>query len=300
MTSRSYAALAFATTFALAGCTDSSTPRTEPTPSASTAPPATTTPSPTTTGTPSAMPTPTPTGSTMAVPVYYLHSTAKAKLYREYRTVPRGTAVVRAAVDAMLHLAPLDPDYRSAWPAATTVRGISVSGSVATVDLSAAARARTATETVERQSLQQLVHTVTAAAPALTGVRLHFDGATRPTLWGHVATTGTLTRAAAVDTLGAVWVSSPAQRATVGRTLVVKGSASVFEATVSWSLRRLSGGQLTSGSVTATTGAPGRGDFTVTVTIPASVTGDVVFTAWESSAEDGSVQSPDDKRFTVS
>jgi hypothetical protein len=236
----------------------------------------------------------------MTVPVYYLHTDAKAKLYREYRTVPRTTAVVRAAVDAMLHQAPLDPDYRSAWPAATTILGISVSGSVATVDLSAAARSNTATETVERQSLQQLVHTVTAAAPSLTGVRLHFDGATRPTLWGHVATTGTITRAPSADTLGDVWVVSPAQRATVSRTLVVKGTASVFEATVSWSLRRLSGGQVSSGSVTATTGAPGRGDFTVTVTVPASVTGDVVFTAWESSAEDGRVLSPDDKRFTLS
>ncbi len=303
MTSHRYAAtavaLALALAPALAGCTDS-TPRAEPTPSVSTAPPATATPSATASETPHSSPPPTSAGATMTVPVYYLHTDAKAKLYRELRTVPRSSGVVRAAVDAMLHKAALDPDYRSAWPTATTIRGISVSGSVATVDLSAAARSRTATETVERQSLQQLVHTVTAAAPALTGVRLHFDGATKPTLWGHVATTGTLTRAAQEDTLGAVWVTSPAQGATVGRTLVVKGSASVFEATVSWSLRRLSGGQLVSGSVTATTGAPGRGDFTVTIPIPASVTGDVVFTAWESSAEDGRVLSPDDKRFRVS
>jgi hypothetical protein len=299
MTSRRYAATVLALALALAACTDK-TPRTEPTPTAATTPPTTTTPPATATGTPSTSPSATATSATMTVPVYYVHSDPKAKLYRELRTVPRTTAVVRAAVDAMLHTAPLDPDYRSAWPAATTIRGISVSGSVATVDLSSTARTNTATETVERQSLQQLVHTVTAAAPSLTGVRLRFDGATKPTLWGHVSTTGTLTRAAQVDTLGAVWVVSPAQRATVGRTLVVKGSASVFEATVSWSLRRLSGGQIGSGSVTATTGAPGRGDFTVTVTVPASVTGDVVFTAWESSAEDGRVLSPDDKRFTLS
>jgi hypothetical protein len=301
MTAARTPAAAALAALALAACTGSS-PRAEQSASPSVSAPVPTAPSATATAPPVTTPpaaTSSPT-STMTAYVYYLHDSAGAKLYRELRTVPRTNAVVRAAVDAMLHLAPLDPDYRSAWPAATTVRGVSVSGRVATVDLSANARARTATTAVERQSLQQLVHTVTAAAPALTGVRLRFDGATKPTLWGHAATTGTLTRAAAADTLGAVWVTSPGQLSAVGRTLTVKGSASVFEATVSWSLRRASGGTVASGSTEATVGAPGRGSFTVTVPIPVSVTGDVVFTAWESSAEDGSVLSPDDKRFRVS
>jgi hypothetical protein len=235
----------------------------------------------------------------MTVPVYYLGP--DALLYRELRSVPRSTGVVRAAVDAMLHLAALDPDYRSLWPRATTIRGISISGTVATVDLSANARTNPgAGSFAERQSLQQLVHTVTAAAPSLTGVRLRFDGRTEPTLWGHASTSGTLTRGPQSDVLGRVWVTSPGQLTTIGRRLTVKGTATVFEGTVSWSLRRLSGGVVAEGSAQATTGAPGRGDWTVTVTIPANVTGDVVFKAWESSARDGSVLYPDDKRWHLS
>ena len=55
---------------------------------------------------------------------------------------------VRAAVDAMLHLAPTDTDYYSAWPKATTVKGVSTSGKVATIDLSANARSVTTTRKV--------------------------------------------------------------------------------------------------------------------------------------------------------
>lgn len=285
---------------ALAACTKEAAPPVasgSPSPTASETPSAPVPSSPP--ATPSTKPSEAPAGEGR-VAVYYLHDAATAKLYREFRLVRRGTAVVRAAVDAMLHIAPLDPDYRSAWPAATTVNGISVHGAVATVDLSSAARGRTASATVERQSLQQLVHTVTAAASSITGVRLRFDGATKATLWGHVSTSGTLTRAPAVDTLGAVWVVAPAQRSTIGRSLTASGVASVFEATVSWSLTRLDGSPIASGHVNAAEAGPARAPWTVTVAIPASVTGDIVFKAYESSAEDGSEQSPDDKRFTVS
>lgn len=279
---------------ALAGCSKAAEAPPDALPSPSPSSPA-----------PSVTPTPTPSSSpavtgTMTAAVYYVGNGASAKLYREFRRVPRSTATIRAAVDAMLHLSPLDPDYRSVWPTITHVNGIAVSGSVATIDLSSNARSRTASATVEAQSLQQLVHTVTAAAPSITGVRLRFDGATASTLWGHVPTTGTLTRATHYETLAAVWVESPAQRSTVGRTLTVKGTATVFEATVSWSLTRLDGTRIASGVTNATVGGPGRGAWSVTVTVPATVTGDVVFTAWESSARDGSVVQPDDKRFTLS
>jgi spore germination protein GerM len=286
MTRRPLAVLA--TTLALAACGNGSD---KPTPQAtqSSTPPVTS--SPTT--------SPTQAPGSMTVAVYYLGKGADARLYREFRKVPRATAVVRTAVSTMLHNAPLDPDYRSVWPTGTTVNGISVAGSVATIDLSASARSRTATAAVEKQSLQQLVHTVTAAAPNVTGIRLRFDGATKPTLWGHVSTTGTITRAAQIDTLAFVWVESPAQGARVGHSLAVKGTASVFEATVSWSLRTAAGATVRTGSSNATQGAPGRGPWSVTVAIPANVTGNVVFTAWESSAKDGSVQYADTKTFTV-
>lgn len=258
-----------------------------------------------TASTPAATPTTAPPqvpAATMRTTVYWLlgDGSSRPVLYRETRTVARSTAVVRSAVEAMLHLAPLDADYRSLWPRATTLRGVSVAGPVATVDLSGNARTVTATADEERASLQQLVHTVTAAAPAITSVRLRFDGAQKATLWGHVSTTGPIARRAQEDTLGPVWVLDPAPGANVGRTFTVKGAATVFEATVSWAVTRPgSTTQLAHGFATATKGAPDRGDFTVNVTLPATVHGDVVLTAWESSAEDGSALFPDSKTYRV-
>lgn len=290
---------------ALAACSNDASPSVEAT---VTTAPATTSSSPSATTTATSGPTasastsPSPTG-TMRVAVYYLGGGASARrpvLYREFRTVPRSAGVVRAAVDAMLHLAPNDTDYRSVWPVSTQVRGVSVSGNVATVDLSANARTASAGAEVEKVSLQQLVHTVTAAAPSVTGVRLRFDGQTKETLWGHVDTRGTLTRAPSTDVVAPIWVTEPAQQARVSRTFTVKGTATVFEATVQWKVTRPgSATKLASGFVTATKGAPERGDFTVSVTLPAGTTGDVVFTAWESSAQDGSVLWPDSKTYRV-
>jgi hypothetical protein len=171
-----------------------------------------------------------------------------------------------------------------------------------TVDLSGAARGVTgASKATERASLQQLVHTVTAAAPSVAAVRLRFDGATKPTLWGSVDTTGAISRGPQQDTLAPVWVIEPAGAARVARTFTVKGTATVFEATVSWAVTRPGGTtQLAHGFVTASQGAPGRGSYTVAVTLPAGTTGTVVFTAWESSAKDGSVTHADSKTYTVS
>jgi spore germination protein GerM len=282
---------------ALAGCSEGAAPQTHGDPVESLGGPPPTSSAP-------AAPTATATATsatTMRIPVYYLGGTAsRPRLYREFRSVARTTGVVRAAVDAMLHLAPLDSDYGSMWPAATTVLGVSTKGSVATVDLSHEARGVTTGSASERASLQQLVHTVTAAAPSITSVQLHVDGAAPATLWGHISTSHPISRAPQVDTLAAVWVAEPGHHASVHRTFTVTGTATVFEATVTWAVTRPGKtAKLAEGFVNATAGGPARGDYTVTVTLPAGTTGDVVFTAWEASAEDGSVTSPDSKTYKV-
>lgn len=292
------AVAALAAALALAACgPDATTPQETGSPSASQ------------TGEPSASPTVTPPATatatasgTMRVPVYYLGgSQDRPVLFREFRNVPRSPGVIKAAVETMLRVAPADSDYYSLWPSATKVLGVSTSGSTATVDLSGNARSVTTTRANEQASVQQLVHTVTAAAPSIRSVRLRFDGATKPTLWNRVDVSAPLRRAAQVDTLAPIWVITPAQGAKVGRTFTVTGTATVFEATVSWAVTRPgSSTPLVDGFVTASKGAPERGDFTVKVTLPAGTTGDVVFTAWESSANDGSVTHPDSKAYRVS
>lgn len=292
----------FAATVAALALTACGNDATSPTATDSPAPSgsATLTPPPTS-STVSPTASPTPVGN-MRVPVYYLGGTEdRPVLFREFRSVPKSTGIVKAAVEAMLTLQPLDSDYYSLWPSATKVLGVSTSGTVATVDLSGSARSVTTSRKNEVASLQQLVHTVTAAAPAIKSVRLRFDGASKPTLWGRVDTTGALTRAAQSTTLAPIWVVEPVHNAKVTRTFTVKGTATVFEATVSWAVTRPgSSTQLAHGFVTASNGAPARGDFTVSVSLPAGTTGDVVFTAWESSAEDGSVTHPDSKTYRVS
>lgn len=288
--------VAVSAALALAACGENTTPRAERTPTPSVD--ATATPTATPSGQPSSSPSP---GGTMRVPVYYLGGTqSRPVLYREFRSVARSTGTIAAAVDAMLRLAPIDDDYYSLWPTTTTVIGVSTSGSVATIDLPASARSVTTTRVNEQASLQQLVHTVTAAAPSITSIRLRFDGATKTTLWGRVDTSGSIKRAASIDTIAPIWVVEPAHGARVRRTFTVTGTAAVFEATVSWAVTRPgSTAQIAHGFVTASEGAPGRGTFTINVALPAGTTGDVVFTAWEDSAEDGSRLFPDSKTYRV-
>ena len=255
-------------------------------------------------------PTSPTTGATRPAPVkgtrvavYYLGPGGGANprpvLYREFRDADRSRGAIRAAVEAMLRLRPLDADYESLWPRATRVNGVTVDGEVATVDLSAAARSRGAAGAQEEASVQQLVHTVTAAAPGVTGVRLRFDGRTEDSLWGHVDTTGTLRRAPHRSALGAVWVVEPAYGSRVARTFTVAGVSSTFEAGVAWHVTRPGSGDKLAHGVTMGGGAPGRGPFSVTVTLPAGTRGDVVFTAFDWSEKDGSVLDSDTKTYRV-
>jgi hypothetical protein len=141
-------------------------------------------------------------------------------------------------------------------------------------------------------TVQQLVHTVTAAEPSLTGVRLLVEGAPVETLWGAVDLRQPLTRTPAAETLGPVWLDVPEGGAVDGG---FGGSATVFEATVSWQLRSRDG-VVEEGFSTASIGAPERGEWTATTTAPP---GDYELWAFETSAKDGSVTWLDTKRVTV-
>ena len=246
---------------------------------------------------PSASSSPTaapPTGST-ARAVYYLHDTGKGlRLYREFHRRPATTAVVRDAVTAMLTEPATDRDYTSLWPRDATVRGARIDGTTAYVDFSAAVRRSSSGAEGEAASLQQLVHTVTAAAPTVKQVQLLVEGKTVESLWGHVDTRTPITRQMAAEILGPVWILTPADgRLPRGGTF--GGEASVFEATVSWEL--VQGGKVVKeGFTNASQGAPGRGPWSAKADVPP---GDYVLRAFESSAEDGRPTFVDDKPLTV-
>jgi hypothetical protein len=258
------------------------------------------TPTPSPTTLPRVTPTPAATHAPdVTVPVYYLHDTGKAiKLYREFHRVPMDGGPVRTAIEQMLSAKAGDPDYTSLWPRGTTVPGIAVHGSTATVDFSSDASGPfNGGSEAAAQSVQQLVYTVTAADPAVHDVAIRINGKDLTTLWGSVDVSKAQHRAPGWQVLGPVWLLSPTQGATVaGPRVTLSGVASVFEGTVSIDVRR--NGKLVKRTfTTASTGAPGRGTWKKTVLL--AVPGTYVIEAYEASAKDGSRTFIDSKTIAV-
>lgn len=257
-------------------------------------------PSPSASASASTAPSPSPASSpspveTTARAVYWLGATSEPRgprLYREFVRRPASADPVRDALEVMLGSQPNDPDYTSLWADGTTVRDVRREGATAVVDLSAEAKQNGGGSAFEAMTLQQLVHTVTAADTTLTSVRLLVEGEEVETLWGSADASRPLTRAPAAEVLGPVWIDVPEGGTLSGE---FGGTATVFEATVSWELRQ--GDRVVQeGFSTATEGAPGRGDWSGTADVPP---GDYVLRAYESSARDGSVTWLDTKRVTV-
>ena len=250
--------------------------------------------------TPAASPTTSPAPSapaeTSAIAVYYLMEVTRGpRLYREFHQLPGSGDPAGDAVRAMLDTAPDDPDYTSLWPAGVEVLGTSLDGDVLTVDLSSEALDGQAGSQAEELSLQQLVHTATAAQPEASAVRVMVHGQAVETLWGAVSLSEPVRRGPASETLGPVWILTPTEGGTLARGADFGGVATVFEATVSW--QWLQGDTVVAeGFSTATEGAPGRGEWASPVDVPA---GDYVLKAFESSAEDGSETFVETKSVTV-
>lgn len=253
--------------------------------------------------------TPTPSSASpaarRAVVVYYLADTGATgpRLYREFHARPATRAVIRDAVEAMLHEAPYDPDYRSLWPRSTRVLGVQVDGDLANVNLSREALGGSAGSAFEVASVQQLVWTVTAAAPSVQRVGVQIEGKSSGTVagreiadfWGAGGLTSQpLRRSAQHEVLGPVWLLSPTQGATVGREVRFGGTESVFEGTVSWEVTHA--GTLVKRGFATGVGGPERGPWSGSVTV---APGSYLLRAYESSAADGSVTFLDTKAFTV-
>ena len=237
-------------------------------------------------------------------------------LFRETASWPSSPqhTFVKDAVSAMLATAPQDPDYTSYWPAGTTLLSANiVGGTTAVVNLSSEATNGPADEAAI--SAQQMLYTIIAAAPKIDALQLQIAGVPVTSLWGTplnptaTASAGSVAGAAASGNAAAsvtplpawqvwghVWITSPTQGATVASSFEIGGEATVVEGTVHWQILR-DGGLLKQGSAQASTGAPGRG--TWSVTISGLAPGPYTVRAYEVSAKDGSATFVDDKTFTV-
>ena len=252
-------------------------------------------PDPTVSGSPAASPSPTAAAETEARAVYWLGAADDPRgprLYREVVRRPDTADPVRDALDVMLSGEPSDPDYTSLWAEGTEVREVRRDGTTAVVDLSEEALENGGGSGFEGATVQQLVHTVTAADTSIQAVQLYVEGEPVETLWGHADMTEPISRAPAAEILGPVWLDVPEGGEIDGS---FGGTATVFEATVSWSLVQ-DGTVVEEGFSTASIGAPGRGEWTAEAEVPP---GDYELRAWESSARDGSVTWLDTKSVTV-
>ncbi|NAZ86181.1 Gmad2 immunoglobulin-like domain-containing protein, partial [Kineococcus indalonis] len=234
-----------------------------------------------------------PSGAS-SVPVYWLDGAGGTWLFREYVDVDGGGDDADLALAAMLGGDPGDPDYASAWSAAGP-SGVSRAGDRLVVDLPAGAAPGTLDAARAAAAVQQLVHTVTAAAGEDLPVEVRVDGAAEPVLFGH-ALPRTVSRAPQADVQAPAWITS-VSTATPGQ-VVVEGVGSAFEGTLLCTVTDASGAEVARGPVQA--GADGRfAEFSVTLPLPAGEHTVVVQRPDESDGEAGALPPGDSKTFTV-
>lgn len=137
-----------------------------------------------------------------SVPVYYV-GRQDGKLHREFRNLAASGDLVSTVVNAILTVAPLDPDYSSAWNPGKVI-GVSREGSVVTVNLSADAFPDNTNEAMTQQAIGQVVQAVHEVldAPDLE-VRFTANGTTPPPSFagGHRIQESSL--------LAKLWVNNP-------------------------------------------------------------------------------------------
>ena len=182
-----------------------------------------------------------PASASATLPAYYLRETPQGlRLTREFQHVDLSDGPVTEAVRLAVTGGALDPDYRTAWPAGSNAKSVSLDGGAITVDLTGAPQGRPSGMSGEQAELaiQQVVYTAqAAAAQGRLPVQLTLDGASTAQVLG-ISTSEPFSNAAENETLALVSVSSLSEGETVDDRFVVSGIANSFEATVPWEVRQ--------------------------------------------------------------
>jgi hypothetical protein len=163
------------------------------------------------------------------------------RLYREFQPV-EGSNPAQVAVGMAIGGGALDPDYRTEWPADTTIGAVPDNGDVITVDLgttSGSLRERPAGMSKADASIavQQVIYTAQAFfGRGRAPVQLLIDGQHSDMVLG-VPASEPLANDDPNDVLSLVSLTDPAEGTVVtGDTLHVSGVANSFEATVPWQI----------------------------------------------------------------
>lgn len=254
----------------ISGCSQSSKPSTDNTPT----------------------PTTSPTVSTKALAQYWVADTSRGfRLYREFVRVNPAPDAITAALRQLVSQKPIDSDYVSLWPLGTTINSVKVSGDSAIVDLTFP-KLNLGSE-AESLAIAQLVWTATAADTTVKRVSITVDGKKIESLAGHMDATKAFTRGLTYEVLAPIWITSPTENQSVAaKGFTLSGMASTFEANVVWKVMK-DGVLIQEGSTTAQEAAPAWKPWSVV--IENLKPGTYQFFAMEYSAEDGSLVAQDTK-----
>jgi hypothetical protein len=175
-----------------------------------------------------------------AVPVYYAGDSGRGTvLFREFQGGIGGDPVSQAAYAAVAG-PPLDPDYRSLWPAGTEATA-TYDGDVITVDVTGGNlhdRPAGMSKKDAGLAIQQVVYSVQGAAKERAGVQFLLDGQHTDQILGEPASEP-LTNAPLSATVTLMNITRPEEGMVVsGGSLEAEGVANTFEATFHWEIRQ--------------------------------------------------------------
>jgi hypothetical protein len=192
------------------------------------------------------------TPSAHAVAVYYVGDTGRGlRLFREFRN-ETGPADLGEALD-LLSEAPLDPDYRTLWPAGAFATGeVEVRGDVIHVVIADAAlhdRPASMTEDEAALALEQVIFTVQAAVGERLGVQFRLGDNPIDTVLGQ-PTSEPVSTADPLDVLSLMSITYPTEGAVVSGSFVAEGLNNGNEAAMNWVIEQ-DGEDVLSGFATA-------------------------------------------------
>jgi germination protein M len=228
---------------------------------------------------------------TMEVAVYYLKS-ANNEMYlvREVHEVEKSEAPARAALNELINGTPITEGAIKVLPTDTKILGIKIDQGLATVDFSSEVLQANVGSSGEALGIASIVNTLTEF-PSIQKVQLTVDGDPEKGMdwWGHVGLyEQPFTRDISMVYEPVIWVTEPVAQQQIKSPVIIKGTARVFEATVSYHLKDAEGNILGSGCTMASEGAPGRGEFEAELVFNPEQAGKGQLEVFEVSMKDGS------------
>lgn len=224
---------------------------------------------------------------TRTVSLYFLRG---EKLGVAHERVARSAAPVAAALGLLVRgpsATERAAGLASQIPAGSRLRGVTLAGGVASVDLSSRFASGGGSATMFAR-LAQVVFTATQF-PQVHGVRFLLDGHAVTTFSSEgIMLRGSQTRAGYEDVAPPILVEWPAVGDTIRSPLHLAGTANVFEATFELRLLGANGRVLAHKTVHATCGTGCRGHFRVQVPFTWSGAARGTVVVFEPSAKDGS------------